>query len=128
MNARFAFLKLETPEIEKLTLFYCDVLGLAQSRTIETDHIKEVVLRDSEDDRGFCIVLLTHKSGRTLERGNAYGALAFYVRDVAQAFDRAISKGAAPLQAPCQTADFHVAFVADPEGREIEFLSLKKAP
>jgi 4-hydroxyphenylpyruvate dioxygenase-like putative hemolysin len=96
------------------------------ARTVETDEIKEIVLRDSENAQDFCVVLLTHKDGRKLAHGNTHGALAFYVDDVAQAFDYAIGKGAVPLRAPFQAPGFHVAFVADPEGREIEFLALKK--
>lgn len=120
---QFGFVKFNVRDLPLMAAFYENALGLVSARTIEAETVTELILRPSADDRGFCLVLCAYRDGRQITVGNAHGALAFFVEDAADTYERALQAGAAPLTAPFEVRGMTVAFAVDPEGHELEFLS-----
>jgi predicted enzyme related to lactoylglutathione lyase len=125
-SATFGFVKLVVGELEPMLDFYGRVLGLVAVQTIDTPEMTEKILRKPGQEAGAGLILYRHKDGREITLGNAYGPVGFYVRDVDAAFAHAVTQGATPSRAPWDAGDLRVAFVLDPEGREIELVSVKR--
>jgi lactoylglutathione lyase len=125
-SATFGFVKLVVGELEPMLDFYGRVLGLVAVQTIDTPEMTEKILRRPGQEAGAGLILYRHKDGREITLGNAYGPVGFYVRDVDAAFAHAVAEGARPERAPWDTGGLRVAFVLDPEGREIELVSVKR--
>ena len=56
---------------------------------------------------------------------NVHGPLGLYVRDVDAAYAHAVACGATGDRAPFDIGDMRIAFVSDPEGHQLEFLSMR---
>ena len=125
-SATFGFVKLVVRELEPMLDFYARVLGLIAVQTIDTPEMTEKILRKPGQEAGAGLILYRHKDGREITLGNAYGPVGFYVRDVDAAFAHAVAQGAKPEREPWDSGNLRVAFVLDPEGREIELVSVKR--
>lgn len=125
-SATFGFVKLVVRELEPMLDFYGRVLGLIAVQTIDTPEMTEKILRKPGQDAGAGLILYRHKDDRAITLGNAYGPVGFYVRDVDAAFAHAVAQGATPEREPWDAGGLRVAFVLDPEGREIELVSVKR--
>ena len=125
-SATFAFVKLVVRDLDGMVGFYERALGLTVAQTIDLPDLTEKILRKPGQDTGAMVILYHHKDGREITLGNGWGPVGFYVRDVETAYAHAISEGATPHREPFDAGAMRVAFVLDPEGHEIEMLSMKK--
>lgn len=120
---RFAFMKFVVRDLEPMIAFYESVLGLVVTRRIDAPGALEVVLSPSAADAGFALVLYQHKDGRKMSVGSSHGPLALFVADTDVAHASTLAHGGASQTAPYTVSGIRVAFVTDPEGHELEFLS-----
>ena len=120
------FVKLNVDDLPAAVDFYAAAFGLVSVQSIQTDEVLEEVLRKPGADTGPAVILLKHRDGRALTRGDNWGPLGLYVRDTDAAYAYAVSKGATPHRPPWDAGTMRVAFVLDPEGHEIELISLKR--
>lgn len=125
VTAKLGFMKFVVADLPAMLDFYGRALGLVVAQTIEADHFVEKILRRPGETSGFSLILFHYKDGRTVTVGNGHGPLGLYVRDVDAAYAHAIAQGARPQTEPYDTAAMRVAFVQDPEGRELELISMK---
>ena len=120
------FVKLIARDLPGMVAFYDRALGLTVAQTIENDDMMEKVLQKPGQQGGAQLILYHHKDGRELTLGDAHGPIGFYVRDVETAFAHAVAEGAKPYRPPFDAGAMRVAFVLDPEGHEIELISMKR--
>jgi predicted enzyme related to lactoylglutathione lyase len=125
-SVRFGFLKFVVKDLDAMRSFYERAFGLAVAQTIDLPDIMELVMRKPGDEAGFSLILYWPKAGGDVKVGTAHGPIGLYVRDVDAAFAHAVAQGAAPHREPWDTPGMRVAFVLDPEGREIELISMKR--
>lgn len=125
-SATFAFVKLIVADLDGAVDFYARVLGLTVSQTIDLPGLTEKILAKPGQAPGAAsLILYHHKDGRALTPGDTYGPVGFYVRDVDTAYAHAVAAGATPHREPFDAGTLRVAFILDPEGHEIELLSVK---
>jgi len=125
-SATFAFVKLIVDDVEGAVDFYARVLGLTVSQTIDLPGLIEKVLTKPGQQGGASLILYHHKDRRPLTLGDAHGPVGFYVRDVDAAYAHALAQGATPHREPFDAGTLRVAFILDPEGHEVELLSVKR--
>jgi predicted enzyme related to lactoylglutathione lyase len=130
-SVRFGFVKFVVKDLDAMRRFYERAFGLAVAQTIDLPDIVELVMRKPGDDAGFALILYWPKAdGPKTDQewavGSAHGPLGLYVRDVDAAYAHAVAQGAAPHREPWDTPGMRVAFVLDPEGREIELISMRR--
>jgi predicted enzyme related to lactoylglutathione lyase len=123
-SARFGFVKFVVQDLDAMRSFYERAFGLAVSQTIDLPDIMELVMRRPGEDTGFSLILFWNKDGRETAVGTAHGPLGLFVRDVDAAFAHAVKEGATAHREPWDTGAMRVAFVLDPEGRELELISM----
>lgn len=126
ISVRMGFVKFVVRDLEAMRSFYERAFGLAVAQTIELPDIVELVMRRPGDETGFSLILYWNRDGREVAVGSAHGPLGLYVRDVDAAFAHAVKQGAAPHREPWDAAAMRVAFVLDPEGRELELISMRR--
>jgi predicted enzyme related to lactoylglutathione lyase len=126
ISVRMGFVKFVVQDLEKMRNFYERAFGLVVAQTIDLPDIMELVMRRPGEDSGFSLILYWPKAGGTVTVGNAHGPLGLYVRDVDVAFAHAVKEGAAPHREPWDASGMRVAFVLDPEGRELELISMRR--
>ena len=124
-SVRFGFMKFVVHDLEAMRDFYERAFGLAVSQTIDLPDIRELVLRRPGETSGFSLILYWNKDGRDIAVGTGHGPLGLFVRDVDAAYAHAVSQGATPHREPWDTEAMRVAFVLDPEGRELELISMR---
>lgn len=115
------FLKFTVSDLDAMQAFYEAAFGMTQQKRLEFPDFTEVILSGA---RGPDLALVRYKDGRAITLGNASGPIGFYLQDVDGAYERALAAGAVSHLAPVTADGIRVAFVADPEGHEIEFLRL----
>jgi predicted enzyme related to lactoylglutathione lyase len=126
-SVSFGFVKLVVRDLEGAVAFYERALGLTAAQTIDLPELTEKVLRKAGSEGGPALILYHHKDGREITLGNAHGPVGFYVRDVDAAFAHAVACGGKPDRPPWDASPtMRVAFVLDPEGHEIELVSMKR--
>ena len=123
-SARFGFVKFVVRDLEAMRSFYERAFGLTVSQTIDLPDIMELVMRRPGEDTGFSLILYWNKDGRETAVGTAHGPLGLFVRDVDAAYAHAVKEGATAHREPWDTGAMRVAFVLDPEGRELELISM----
>jgi len=123
-SVRYGFMKFVVRDLEAMRSFYERAFGLVVAQTIDLPDLTELVLRRAGDESGFSLILYWNKDGREIAVGTGHGPLGLYVRDVDAAFAHAVSQGATPHREPWDTGAMRVAFVLDPEGRELELVSM----
>ena len=126
ISVRMGFVKFVVRDLPAMRSFYERAFGLAVAQTIELPEIVELVMRRPGDETGFSLILYWNRDGREVAVGSAHGPLGLYVRDVDAAFAHAVKEGAAPHREPWDAAAMRVAFVLDPEGRELELISMRR--
>ena len=126
ISVRMGFVKFVVQDLEKMRSFYERAFGLAVAQTIDLPDIMELVMRRPGEESGFSLILYWPKVGGAVTVGNAHGPLGLYVRDVDIAFAHAVKEGAAPHREPWDATGMRVAFVLDPEGRELELISMRR--
>ena len=114
------FLKFTVSDLEAMEAFYRQAFGMTVQKRLEFPEFTEIILSSGGAD----LALVRYKDGREVSLGSANGPIGVYLQDVDGAYDRAIAAGGAPRQPPTSMGGIRVAFVADPEGHEIEFLRL----
>lgn len=125
-SMRFGLVKFVVRDVAAMTAFYERALGLKVVRTIDLPTIVEKVLSfPGEPAGGFSLVLYYNKDDRPVAVGSGHGPLGLYVRDVDAAYAHAVACGAAGDRAPFDIGDMRIAFVSDPEGHQLEFLSMR---
>ena len=125
-SARFGFMKFVVRDLEAMRSFYERCFGLVVSQTIDLPDIMELVMRRPGEETGFGLILDWNKDGRDVAVGTGHGPLGLFVRDVDAAYAYAVSQGATPHREPWDAAAMRVAFVLDPEGRELELISMRR--
>ncbi|HEX3364894.1 VOC family protein [Phenylobacterium sp.] len=125
-SARFGFMKFVVRDLDAMRSFYERAFGLVVSQTIDLPDIMELVLRRPGEETGFSLILYWNKGGREVSVGTGHGPLGLFVRDVDAAYAHAVSQGATPHREPWDAGAMRVAFVLDPEGRELELISMKR--
>ena len=124
------FVKFVVQDLEKMRSFYERAFGLVVAQTIDLPDILELVMRRPGEEAGFSLILYWPKdggpNGGNVAVGTAHGPLGLYVRDVDAAYTHAVKEGAAPFREPWDTEAMRVAFVLDPEGRELELISMRR--
>ena len=123
-SARFGFVKFVVQDLAAMRSFYERAFGLAVSQTIDLPDITELVMRRPGEETGFSLILYWNKDGRETAVGTAHGPLGLFVRDVDAAYAHAVSQGATAHREPWDTGAMRVGFVLDPEGRELELISM----
>jgi len=126
ISVRMGFVKFVVRDLQAMRSFYERAFGLAVAQTIELPDIVELVMRRPGDETGFSLILYWNRDGREVAVGSAHGPLGLYVRDVDAAFAHAVEVGATPHRAPWDTDVMRVAFVLDPDGRELELISMRR--
>jgi len=122
LRARLSFFKVMVRDLGAATEFYSRAFGLVPAQTVETDTIAEVILGRGEGGRETSLVLCRYKDGRALRSGDLHGPMGFQVSDVDAVYAHAVAQGAVSLRPPYTFGNSRVAFVADPDGHEIELL------
>jgi lactoylglutathione lyase len=125
-SARFGFMKFVVRDLDAMKSFYERAFGLVVSQTIDLPDIMELVLRRPGEETGFSLILYWNKDGREVAVGTGHGPLGLFVRDVDAAYAHAVSQGATAHREPWDTEAMRVAFVLDPEGRELELISMRR--
>ncbi|MBS0363332.1 MAG: VOC family protein [Proteobacteria bacterium] len=125
-SVRMGFMKFVVRDLDAMRDFYERAFGLVVAQTIDLPDILELVLRRAGDETGFSLILYWNKDGRPVEVGSGHGPLGLYVRDVDAAYAWAVGQGAQPHRPPWDAGAMRVAFVLDPEGRELELISMRR--
>ncbi|HXA39881.1 MAG TPA: VOC family protein [Phenylobacterium sp.] len=125
-SVRFGFVKFVVRDLAAMRGFYERAFGLVVAQTIDLPEIVELVLRRPGEEAGFSLILYWNRDGRETAVGSAHGPLGLYVRDVDAAYAHAVRQGAAPHREPWDADGMRVAFVLDPEGRELELISMRR--
>jgi predicted enzyme related to lactoylglutathione lyase len=123
-SARFGFVKFVVQDLDAMRSFYERAFGLTVAQTIDLPDIMELVMRRPGEETGFSLILYWNKDGRETAVGTAHGPLGLFVRDVDAAYAHAVKEGATAHREPWDTGAMRVAFVLDPEGRELELISM----
>ena len=123
-SARFGFVKFVVQDLPAMRSFYERAFGLTVAQTIDLPDIMELVMRRPGEETGFSLILYWNKDGRETTVGTAHGPLGLFVRDVDAAYAHAVKEGATAHREPWDTGAMRVAFVHDPEGRELELISM----
>ncbi len=118
--ARLAFFKLIVKDLARMQAFYEAAFGFRRVDGFDTPDFEETMLRQGEDP--FMLLLLRYKSGGPAGDLTAHGPTGFVAQDVQASVDAALAAGATLKMAPFDVGPTRVAFVADPEGHEIEII------
>jgi predicted enzyme related to lactoylglutathione lyase len=125
-SVRFGFVKFVVGDLEAMRSFYERAFGLVVAQTVDLPDIVELILRRPGEEAGFSLILYWPKAGGEVSVGSAHGPIGLYVRDVDAAYAHAVAQGATPHREPWDATGMRVAFVLDPEGREIELVSMRR--
>lgn len=118
---RLNFFKLIVSDMEAMIAFYAGAFGMVEaSPRVDLPEIEEALLTMPGDR--FTLVLYRWKDGRGLEPGTAHGPVGFLTKDIDGAYARLLDHGARPMRKPFALGPMKVAFVADPEGHEVELV------
>jgi predicted enzyme related to lactoylglutathione lyase len=116
-----SFLKFNVSDLATMQAFYEKAFGMRQQKRLDNPASTEVILTT---DKGLDLALVHYKDNRKITLGNANGPIGFYLKDVDDAYARAMAAGATSRSAPRSRPGSRVALVTDPEGHEIELLHL----
>jgi catechol 2,3-dioxygenase-like lactoylglutathione lyase family enzyme len=125
----FSFVKIMVADVAAMERFYCDALGLTVRTRIAVDRpdyaIRETILEIGGGET--LLNLVQHLDRPCPAAGEAMLGLA--VQDIDAVIALAVSAGATILQPVTPIPDHHVkvAFLADPEGHQIELLEYSSA-
>ena len=124
-SVTLGFVKLVVRDLGAIAGFYERALGLHVAQTIDNPTMTELILRKPGVTHGPVLILYGHKDGREVTVGNGHGPVGFYVRDVDSAYAHVVAEGGEPLHPPDDAGTMRFALVADPEGHELELISIR---
>lgn len=112
-------------DLERSLAFYTDVMGMRLQRRMdfEAGRFTLAFLGYGEDERGATLELTYNWDVDHYELGNGYGHLAIEVDDVAKAVEEIRKRGGTIAREPAMMGPTILAFVADPDGYQIELLA-----
>ena len=126
ISVRMGFVKFVVRDLPAMRGFYERAFGLAVSQTIDQPDFMELILRRPGEETGFSLILFWYRNGPPITAGTAHGPLGLFVRDVDAAYAHAVREGATAHREPYDAGAMRVGFVLDPEGRELELISMKR--
>jgi len=121
---KFVHVATRTKDLDKAIAFY-GMLGLQLQRKKElTAH--QATLAFLEPAEGNFAIELVYNWGKdtAYDGGQRFGHFAFDVEDLDALFERLVKAGATPVRRPALLQDEgpKIAFIADPDGNEIELI------
>jgi lactoylglutathione lyase len=119
-HAKLAFMKLIVDNLPRMQEFYERSFGFKQTNAFNTPDFDEVML--AQDGNEFLLLLLAYKDDRRMPDATAHGPTGFVCTDLEASVHKALSAGATLKLAPKDVGPTRVAFVADPDGHEIELI------
>jgi|GEM_PF-255517 len=120
LRFKLNFVKLNVADLEGVAAFYKQAFGFEERNRIDIPALEEVMMTLPGD--AFTLVLLSYKDGRSYEMGTGYGPLGFLTRNLDGAIARVTAHGGTVVREPADTPGSRYAFVADPEGHQIELM------
>jgi predicted enzyme related to lactoylglutathione lyase len=120
LRFKLNFFKLNVVDLEAVATFYKETFGLEERNRITLPTLEEIML--TLPGEAFTLVLLSYKDGRSYDLGTGYGPLGFLTRNVDGAIARVVAHGGSVVRGAAETPGMKYAFVADPEGHQIELM------
>ncbi|MBA4047493.1 MAG: VOC family protein [Sphingomonas sp.] len=115
------FFKLIVTDMQAMIDFYTGAFGMVEAGPrIDLPEAEEAMLTMPQGR--FTLVLFRWKDERALAPGSAHGPVGFLTKDIDGAFARLLDHGARALRSPFAMGPMKIAFVADPEGHEVEMV------
>lgn len=120
LSCKPSFMKLVVENVDETAQFYCDVFGMAKTRTLDLEPLVEVFLE--WPGNAFSLVLVAYKQPVNLQHGNTWGPIGFETNDLDGLMDRALAAGA-KIKIPAGTLeDLRYVILESPQGHEIELI------
>ena len=120
---KIAHTMIRIKDIDKSIEFYCDFLGLQETRRKELGDEATLVFL-SDEDENYHIELTFNKDGRDYVIGNQFGHLAFHVSDLDKIISDVESRNWCYRRSKPSSSSNYI-FVKDPAGYDIEILEAK---
>lgn len=126
MKIKYLHTMVRVKDIEESKKFYCDLLGLEETRRVENDKGRFTLVFLSPPGQENAHVELTHNWDESTrqEGGRNFGHLAYAVEDI-YALCAKLQAGGVVINRPPR--DGHMAFVRSPDGISIELLQMGEA-
>ena len=121
---KFVHVATRTKDLDKAIAFY-GMLGLQLQRKKELTANQATLAFLAQPEGDFAIELVYNWGKDTpYEGGQRFGHFAFDVDDLDLLFERLVKAGATPVRRPALLQDEgpKIAFIADPDGNEIELI------
>ena len=120
---KIAHTMIRIKDIDKSIEFYCDFLGLQETRRKELGDEATLVFL-SDEDENYHIELTFNKDGRDYVIGNQFGHLAFHVSDLDKIISDVEGRNWWYRRSKPSSSSNYI-FVKDPDGYDIEILETK---
>ena len=120
---KIAHTMIRLKDIDKSIEFYCDFLGLQETRRKELGDEATLVFL-SDEDENYHIELTFNKDGRDYVIGNQFGHLAFHVSDLDKIISDVEGRNWWYRRSKPSSSSNYI-FVKDPDGYDIEILEAK---
>jgi lactoylglutathione lyase len=122
---KFVHVATRTKDLDAAIAFY-GLLGMKLSKKSELTENQATLAFIEPPDGNFAIELV-YNWGRdkAYDGGERFGHFAFLVDDVDETYQRLVAAGAAPLRPPALlqgVGPSKIAFIADPDGNQIELI------
>ena len=121
MKITYLHTMVRVKDIEASKRFYCDLLGLTETRRVENEKGRFTLVFLSPPGQENAAVELTHNWDETegYGEGRNFGHLAYAVEDIYALCEKLMAEGITINHPP---RDGHMAFVRSPDGISIELL------
>ena len=121
MKITYLHTMVRVKDIDESKRFYCDLLGLEETRRIDNEKGRFTLVFLSPPGQENAAVELTHNwdESERQEGGRNFGHLAYKVEDIYALCDKLMAAGVVINRPP---RDGHMAFVRSPDGISIELL------
>ena len=120
---KIAHTMIRIKDIDKSIEFYCDFLGLQETRRKELGDEATLVFL-SDEDENYHIELTFNKDGRDYVIGNQFGHIAFHVSDLDKIISDVEGRNWWYRRSKPSSSSNYI-FVKDPDGYDIEILEAK---
>ena len=120
---KIAHTMIRIKDIDKSIEFYCDFLGLQETRRKELGDEATLVFL-SDEDENYHIELTFNKDGRDYVIGNQFGHIAFHVSDLDKIISDVEGRNWWYRRSKPSSSSNYI-FVKDPDGYDIEILETK---
>jgi lactoylglutathione lyase len=123
---------LRVSDLETSIKFYCDLLGMKELRReiYETGAYSLSFIGYGDEDRNTVLELTHNHTDRIYSHGDYFGHIAFEVNDIGATIEHLAAQGVPVVREPGPMTDADqngkrdvIAFVTDPDGYRIEFIS-----